>query len=183
MTIDGVVVFDTTHEPLSFVRERTRGINFVLNGYRKLVVHYYSEDPLYRSISIEWMRPSISVFERIDDSRFVVTLFFFEYMESRSMIEMGEETQLKPFVNRKLLESVAQGVEPPVISFAVKYDAFVNATIDSATGCLTIQPTKPIATAEVTVTVSVRKGSVAVEYVRVLQFMILDSRQCSFSVR
>ena len=176
MTIDGVVVYDTTHMRLSPMKERTRAINFVLSGYRKLVIQYFSENPLYRSISIEWMRPSISVFERIDDSRFVTTLFFFEYMESKSVIEMGEEMRLEPFVNRKLLESVAQGVIAPVISFSVKHDLYVNATIDATTGRLTIQPTKPILTTEVTVIVSVRQGNVAVEYACSLQFMVLDCR-------
>lgn len=182
VTIDSVVVFDTTHERLSAVKERTRAINFMLNGYRRLVIHYFSEDPLYRSISIEWMRPSTSVFERIDASRFVTTLSMFEYMESRSMIEMGDEMQMVPFINRKLLESVIGRIGTSVISFSVKHDPFVNATIDEVTGCLTIQPIQPVTVTEVIVTVSIRKGSVTVEFTRTLSFMILDCRCCLSSL-
>lgn len=177
MTIDGVVVFDTMHEGSSSMRERTRTLSVVVSGYRRLVVEYCSNNPLYRSVFVEWLRPSSSVFERIEEDRFVISLSFVEYMQSKAMIEADEETRMEPFVNRALLESVLDGGETPAISFSVKHDDAVKAIIDAATGLLTILPIQVVDISEVTVTVSVQRGDSTAEFRIPLQFMVLDGEE------
>ena len=134
MTVDGVTVYDSSHGPLSSIRENSHSLNVVVPGYRELMIRFRPTNPYYRTMYIEWMRPSRSHFERIESEQLItIHRFHVEYLSSVVVMNAGEALTLSPILNFDLLQGAR-------LSYRLLVDPPCNITIDSDTGDLQVTP-------------------------------------------
>ena len=53
MTVDGVTVYDSSHGPLSSIRENSHSLNVVVPGYRVLLIQFRPTNPYYRTVFMD----------------------------------------------------------------------------------------------------------------------------------
>ena len=134
MTVDGVTVYDSSHGPLSPIRENSHSLNVVVPGYRVLVIRFQPKNPYYRTVFIEWMRPLRSHFELIEAERFIaIHHSHVEYPSSVVLMCAGETLVLPPILDTTLLQGAS-------ISYDILYDPPFNMTVYPQSGLLTASP-------------------------------------------